>query len=153
MGRTSSTTHPGIFHDMHLLLPFDDKTVRRIGDVQICGFDLFSRITAIRKDSKNENSTHSSLLESEVLFLFFYCRRQRYSRNSHERNGVSHKAFCMPCFFSKKRAVLRSLKAILNPQCYSAASVLGSSKGLTSISSTSNSRAAFGAIAWLPRAP
>ena len=25
MGRTSSTTHPGIFHDMHLLLPFDDK--------------------------------------------------------------------------------------------------------------------------------
>jgi hypothetical protein len=44
--------------------------VRRIGDVQICGFDFFSRITAIRKDSKNENSTHSSLLESEVLFLF-----------------------------------------------------------------------------------
>ena len=33
-------------------------------------FEFFSRITAIRKDSKNENSTHSSLLESEVLFLF-----------------------------------------------------------------------------------
>mgnify|MGYP003498831999 CR=1 FL=1 len=60
----------------------DDKKVCKFGGEQNSALDLFSRITAIRKDSKNENSTHSSLLESEVLFLFFYCRRQRYSRNS-----------------------------------------------------------------------
>ncbi|MBQ7952918.1 MAG: hypothetical protein IJ286_07400, partial [Alistipes sp.] len=60
------------------------------------------RITAIRKDSKNENSTHSSLLESEVLFLFFYCRRQRYSRNRYYQNKVLAKVFRAP-FFKKVR--------------------------------------------------
>ncbi|MBQ3209229.1 MAG: hypothetical protein IJB23_05375, partial [Alistipes sp.] len=62
-------SHPLLFHDVHLLPHFDDKTVHRLSGVQNFGFDFFSRITAIRKDSKNENSTHSSLLESEVLFL------------------------------------------------------------------------------------
>ena len=33
MGRTSSTTHPWIFHDMHLLPHFDDKLVHRVTDV------------------------------------------------------------------------------------------------------------------------
>jgi hypothetical protein len=61
---------------------------------------LFSRITAIRKDSKNENSTHSSLLESEVLCLFFYCHRQRYSRNRYYQNEVLAKVFGA-AFFKK----------------------------------------------------
>ncbi|MBQ3208695.1 MAG: hypothetical protein IJB23_02655, partial [Alistipes sp.] len=81
--------------------------------------DFFSRITAIRKDSKNENSTHSSLLESEVLFLFFYCRRQRYSRNSLQAKRSFAESFLHALLFLEKagstmRAVLRSLRDILN---------------------------------------
>ena len=68
--------------------------------------NFFSRITAIRKDSKNENSTHSSLLESEVLFLFSIVADNVILATAYKRNRVSQKAFCTPCFFSKKRAVL-----------------------------------------------
>ncbi|MBQ3208209.1 MAG: hypothetical protein IJB23_00155, partial [Alistipes sp.] len=59
-------------------------------------------ITAIRKDSKNENSTHSSLLESEVLFLFFYCRRQRYSRNSLQAKRSFAESFLHALLFLEK---------------------------------------------------
>ena len=77
------------------------------------GFEFFSRITSIRKDSKNENSTHSSLLESEVLFLFFYCRRQRYSRNRYYQNEVLAKVFRAP-FFKKVRYYGSTMRAVLH---------------------------------------
>ena len=116
MGNTQSMSHPGCFHDMPNLHHSDDKTVHRLSGVQtldnkiVCGFggeqnsgfDLFSRITAIRKDSKNENSTHSSLLESEVLFLFFYCRRQRYSRNSLQAKQSFAESFLHALLFLEK---------------------------------------------------
>ena len=40
--------------------------------------------------------------------LSFYCNSCKaiLIRNAEKRNAVSPKAFCTPCFFSKKRAVL-----------------------------------------------
>ena len=52
-------------------------------------------------------------LKVKCCFRFYYCRRQSYSRNQNYQNIVLEKAFCTPCFFSKKRAVLRSLPRTL----------------------------------------
>ena len=46
---------------------------------------------------------------SKTLKDYFVCNSHKAILNPHQhkRNAVSPKAFCTPCFFSKKRAVLR----------------------------------------------
>ena len=80
----------------------DDKKVCRFGGEQNSVLDLFSRITAIRKNSKNENSTHSSLLESEVLFLFLILSQTTlFSQQPTSETEFRIKLFACPAFSRK----------------------------------------------------
>ena len=55
-------------------------------------------------------------LKVKCYFCFSIVADNVILATAYNRNGVSQKAFCTPCFFSKKQAVLRSLRAILNPR-------------------------------------
>ena len=79
-GKYRSMSHPLLFHDVHLLPHFDDKTVHRGSVVQNSGFEFFSRITAIRKDSKNRKSGSVSLLTNYCSYCFLLSQTTLFSQ-------------------------------------------------------------------------
>ena len=90
--------------------------MRRIGDVQNSGFESFSRITAIRKDSKNRKSGSVSLLTNYCSCCFSIVADNVILATDTTKTKFWRKFFGR--LFSKRCgtvAVLRSLRAILNP--------------------------------------
>ncbi len=70
-----------------------------------------------RRGTRKNSPLRSSMLETERETIF-YCnsRKAILTRDTtlapkYKQNAVLQKAFCTPCFFSKKRAVLRSLNS------------------------------------------
>ena len=56
MGNTLSMSHPGIFHDAHLLLPFDDKCVRELTTVRMRGGREFREFREFKEFRKSLTS-------------------------------------------------------------------------------------------------
>ena len=82
----------------------DDKIVQEFGVVQNFGFESFSRITAIRKDSKNRKSGSVSLLTNYCSCCFSIVADNVILATATNETKFRIKVF--GAAFFKKRAVL-----------------------------------------------
>ena len=79
-------------------------------EVQTSSVCVYSDLGCCRKAVKEKISTKGQACLKPKVDIFYFNNSQSYpkSASARKKNEVFPRAFCTPCFFAKKRAVLRS---------------------------------------------